>query len=322
LVDPDKITVNGVAADKMSTTEGRQEVIDIYTGGGGLTVTLVTGAGVYADLADLCGDYVASVKISGVEYSGLILNTNAVMEAKTTVKPAYLISSAAVVTGAGAPSSSSSTQVQALNSFYGYAIDLFFRTNAANSELRLQIEEAQRIYNAEGDVSKNEETQGGGSNMTFTSSSASFSTDNMKELMKAIRIVFMHSTTGEIYAQAELDVANSTTTGMTVVAPLSIGEWVTVAETNTKSWQADENQTILSLTQNQATPVTVVVYLDGNAVTNADVANGTNSMTGSLNLQFKSSADLVPMRDSDLFDGEVSGGETTTEAVPVPSEGN
>ena len=56
-----------------------------------------------------------------------------------------------------------------------------------------------------------------------------------------------------------------------------------------------EKQTITSLTQNEAKGITAMVYLDGNNVSNADVAIGGNSMKGKLNLQFASDAALDPM---------------------------
>lgn len=63
--------------------------------------------------------------------------------------------------------------------------------------------------------------------------------------------------------------------------------------------------TICSLGQNVATRVTAWVFLDGDAVDNTDVTNSETgiSTTGSLNLQFASSAALVPMENTDLFNG-------------------
>ncbi|MBQ3500239.1 MAG: hypothetical protein IJA70_02285, partial [Oscillospiraceae bacterium] len=71
---------------------------------------------------------------------------------------------------------------------------------------------------------------------------------------------------------------------------------------------------ITELTQNVAKAVSVLVYLDGTKVTNADVAATENlSMSGSLNLQFSSSAVLVPMQYGQLIvtDDEVTEVEVT-----------
>lgn len=69
---------------------------------------------------------------------------------------------------------------------------------------------------------------------------------------------------------------------------------------------------IVSLTQNTAKKVTVLVYLDGDYVSNVNVANAAESMSGKLNLQFSSSADLVPMENAALRDMEVT-------ATPSPN---
>ena len=59
--------------------------------------------------------------------------------------------------------------------------------------------------------------------------------------------------------------------------------------------EATDN-TIMSLTQNDPTKLTAIVYLDGDIVDSSMVsATAARSMTGTLNLQFASSATLVPM---------------------------
>ncbi len=67
-----------------------------------------------------------------------------------------------------------------------------------------------------------------------------------------------------------------------------------------KTTNESVDPTITSLTQNVVSQVTVLVYLDGNVVDNSDVANAATSMTGTMNLQFASSAELKPMEYSGL----------------------
>lgn len=67
---------------------------------------------------------------------------------------------------------------------------------------------------------------------------------------------------------------------------------------------------LTALTQNVAKKVTAIVYLDGDIVDNTMVANAASSMTGSLNLQFSSSATLKPMENT----GMRGGGSTADEA--------
>lgn len=62
-----------------------------------------------------------------------------------------------------------------------------------------------------------------------------------------------------------------------------------------------EDNVIMPLTQNSAHRLSVLVYLDGTKVTNGSVAaTAATSMTGSMNLQFASSATLVPMDYANL----------------------
>ena len=69
---------------------------------------------------------------------------------------------------------------------------------------------------------------------------------------------------------------------------------------------------IMPLTQNSAHRLSVLVYLDGTKITNASVAaTAATSMTGSMNLQFSSSATLVPMDYADLHTPGASNGATT-----------
>ena len=66
-----------------------------------------------------------------------------------------------------------------------------------------------------------------------------------------------------------------------------------------------EVQSLTTLGQNIATKITALVYLDGDYIDNSDVSNSEDgiSNTGRLNLQFASSANLVPMNNSTLKDG-------------------
>lgn len=76
---------------------------------------------------------------------------------------------------------------------------------------------------------------------------------------------------------------------------------------------------IMPLTQNSAHRLSVLVYLDGTKVTNGSVAaTAATSMTGSMNLQFSSSATLVPMDYADLHTPGTSTGTESTEETTQP----
>jgi hypothetical protein len=72
------------------------------------------------------------------------------------------------------------------------------------------------------------------------------------------------------------------------------------------------------MAQNQEVKVSTLVYLDGEKLENKDVAaTGAQSVTGKMNLQFSSSANLTPMEYGDLH---ISGGATETEAPTETTE--
>ena len=300
LVNPDVLEINGYGTD-----EFRENLGDIVSSvmQTGLTVSMPTGGGVYADLADLCGDYQATVTIAEITYSGITVNNvPATMTTATTLDLPYLPAALTALTGAGAPEAGDNADAN-ITDYYGYALDLYFRTNAPSSNLMLQTEEAQRVYAD----SNNEATQGGGSTMTFATSEG-FGVDAVKALMANIAVVFTDRE-GNVYAYAKLDMAEAeetkieSSTFVNVTAPIYLYE--ATAENNAALvWgEKKAEQSITALVQNQATAVTAWVYLDGDKVDNSMVANAEQSMTGTMNLQFSSDADLVPMVNTPLKEG-------------------
>ena len=187
-------------------------------------VSMTSGSGVYADMADQCGSYKASIEVDAGSLLGAKepIPMDAEMRAATTVGNPYLQEAINEANTAGAPSDTS--EAVPFSEFYGYIIDLGFRTNAAASNLLLQQEGVDRIYSD----NNNESTMGKGSTMIFESTTPSFSTDKVKALMRHIRIVFF-ATEGEneIYAYAKLDVDNATVSNGKVTAMMYIYETVT-----------------------------------------------------------------------------------------------
>lgn len=313
LADPDHMKVNGIEAGKIREDNNMSTLVNSVASGG-LVVTLATGGGVYADIADHCGDYTASVTIQKVEYGNLTLNNlTARMETASEADPNYLQAVSAAVSDK-APEGSADTKLP-ISEFYGYVIDLAFRTNAASSDLLLQTEAIDRIYGEDND---NEATMGHGANMTFKATTTDFSNEQVKALMACIRVVFF--TPGEsnntVLAEARLDTANAAITSEGIQADLYLvdadGNFIT-----------DQSQAvIMALTQNTTTQVSALVYLDGSTITNANVAaTAATSMTGSLNLQFSSSATLVPMEYAELHTPNGTATTTATAettATPAP----
>jgi hypothetical protein len=96
------------------------------------------------------------------------------------------------------------------------------------------------------------------------------------------------------YTKTESTVYTETTT------PADASE-VFIKKITTAGENVLTDNVITSLTQNEATQVSVLVYLDGEHITNAHVAStAATSVTGTMNLQFASSANLVPMEYADL----------------------
>ena len=190
-------------------------------------------------------------------------------------------------------------------------IDLAFRTNAVNSYLQLQTEGKQRVYSD----SESAATQGAGSSMTFkavtNAQGNSLLTDEaVKNLMKSIRVTFLDPN-GNSSQLAVLDMSTAKATADGIKADLKLGSYVGgnfVPVNNDPGTEHNESITLAKLNQNQAQSLSVVVWLDGTTVDNGDVANAAQSITGSMNLQFSSSVELQPMRNTALSNLKVDYG--------------
>lgn len=386
--------VSGLIDKKTATVAGKKnpgkdDISDITASvlaEGAVVVALGQESGIYADIAELVGDYTASGMKINVDYGGLTLkdmNTTIKTTVVTDDKTGALPMITKLETGGTPQASDDSSSKPLLTDHYGYALDLGFRTNAAVSDLLLQTESIQRVYSGT-DAATATSTQGGGSYMQFTSNDTqTFSVDELRALMSALRVVFVEpqtvggtgAVTYNVLGVAAADITGETdndgittytggtltqngvevktqsaerddkseSTGTAAVdanglkAELRLynytvedgvltlkGQKVTTStttttddetaseagkrETETKTTETPDN-TLTSLTQNVAKKITAIVYLDGDIVDNTMVANAATSMTGSLNLQFSSSAALKPMEES----GMRSGGQGSSE---------
>ena len=397
LADPANMEVGGYTAAEIKADKDNKvsELMGLATSGK-LVVTLASG-GAFAEFADHMGAYSAAVKIQSV-------GMNTTMQVNTSVAGGGYLPAAHTALQDKEPVTDTANTTKTLSDFYGYVIDMAFRTNAADSDLMLQIDPIDRIYSD----NSSEATMGGGSYMEFTSGSPTFALEQMENLLNAIKIVFFNPADGEIIANAYLDTENAETNGNVVRAEIhmeggssdsaaagfahhegsryygtvstadgstdnetvvtytytskdgvnQLQEVVTKtvipestdpesgdtipAETTwgdstyykyensafattpltdadtiaaLKVMKHSDGERIMSLTQNTAAAVSVLVYLDGENVTNADVAfDSAKSMTGTMNLQFCSSANLVPMQ----YGGALELPEETT----PPAEGD
>lgn len=318
LVNPDGMTMMGLSMKKPADDASPEDIAKtVYKKEGGNWVVdkdklagkafggalangmeLVMGedSGLFADIAKVTGNYSASNKIN-VAYGDLSVNGAAVVM-KTNVTQNTAVGTA--LSGISAATATGNTRY--ITDTYGYVIDLAVRTNAANSKLQLAKDGVQRVYTD----ATNTETMGGGSTMTFEAAkidgAAVLQDVQVQRLMEAIRVVFFNPDTGDIYGYAipgDFTVEGGKTTGKLVLQTATL-------ENGKLSFTPKTGDDLMDLQQNTATKISVLVYLDGDTVDNSMVANAAESITGSLNLQFKSSATLVPMQNSTLKQGKTA----------------
>lgn len=315
LIDTEKVTVNGYnakatgdpATDLMVNGEINSTFMGKMTKDGGVRVEMPDGSGVFAYIATVVGNYSAASEIT-ITFKGLsVSNMPSTMVTKATVDPT-LGNALQAVQAAGTSAGATTT----LSDTYGYMIDLAFRTNAVNSYLQLQTEGKQRVYSD----SESAATQGAGSSMTFKAvtnaqGNALLKDEEVKSLMKSIRVTFLDPN-GNGSQLAVLDMSTAKATADGIKADLKLGNYVDgnfVPVANAPGTDYDDSITLAKLNQNQAQSLSVVVWLDGDTVDNGDVANAAQSITGSMNLQFSSSVELQPMRNTALSNLKVDYGE-------------
>ena len=315
---------NGASVAGVPATAPKAELIQAafnsFTATSTIPVVLGEGSGVYYDIASACGNYTVPTTINGDDlgYDPLKgLPINATITASTGSNPSSLSVVRGEFTSDTAPDSSvASGSDMIISDTYGYALDFGFRTNAANSNLLLQTAAAQRVYTE----SVSSTTQGLGSNLKFTTNDiATFTLNDVRGLMSAVRIAFVtpgSENGNELLAMAKLDItatnnpdgtvtySGGTEDGNAVSADLYLCNYTVGADGVVKVGDkkaGDGASVITDLAQNKAKKITVIVYLDGEEVDNTMVANAEKSVTGNLNLQFSSSATLVPMVNSSLM---------------------
>lgn len=173
-----------------------------------------------------------------------------------------------------------------LQDICGFAVDLAFRCNE-KANLLLQTDPEIRVDNG----SQGEQLQGGGSSMKFTSDE--LDTDQIVKLMDGIRIAFLDDQS-RLLATAKLNTSNYVESKDGVSAPLHLYSWE-ISDTGVVCTleRVAKNGIILALPQSTPVVVTVVVWLDGDSVDNSFASVSGMSISGSLNLQFSTDAELV-----------------------------
>ena len=365
LLDKSKATVAGVT--NPGRTDADRIIENLTKNNMILEVEMNQDSGIYADIAELAGDYNASglqikVTVGSLGNISVTVNMSTSVVAKDTTGTLPMIPKLDV---GSAPAATLDDSVKPLlTDHYGYALDFGFRTNAAASELLLQTDEIQRVYNDVANPGTSGRTQGGGSYMEFrTSNTTNFSVDELRALMSALRVVFVEpvktesagvtTLTYNVLGVAAADItrrtddngATYTYEGGTFMkdsaevtdaasanglkAKLYLNTYevkdgvltLNGKKTTGEAADAPADNKLTALTQNVAKKVTAIVYLDGDIVDNTMVANAASSMTGSLNLQFSSSATLKPMENTGMRGGGSTGTTTSVTYTEYKKEG-
>ena len=246
-------------------------------------VTIYSGAGIMADIADYSGDYSIFLDYSDqklVEVKSL-----------SNVSPSRLEMISDVLAERKAATDDGTVFSTPLREIYGYMIDVAFRCNA-DTELLLQTSAVDRVESGEESLDTSAETFGSGSYMKF--SSELLDTDRMIAMMDAIRIGFMDNR-NNLLCIAKLGTSNYVEKEDGIYAPVYLYDYaVSVDGSISIGGRQDDKSIITTLPKNTPVVVTAVVWLDGDHVDNSLSGIAPQSMTGMLNLQFSSSVNLKP----------------------------
>lgn len=237
-----------------------------------LTLSASSGAGLITNVADYVGNY------SALAGSFTISVTTANNEGGGLLQSISLDSLTAPSGG-----STTSTNNTTVTNFYGYVVDLAFRTNVA-ADLQLQSAAVDRIYTDGAGA-----TAGSGSNVTYTFATG-MTNAQIISLFSAIRVVFFDPDTGTIYGTAKLGTPSITETS-------AKSDLYMIQNDGALS---DDKAPITAMEVAVPKKVSALVYLNGTELSNISVINAENSGTMLLNLQFSSSVDLKPMVDNEL----------------------
>ncbi len=290
LINLDKIFIDGKKFTEMSKEDFTQLT------GKTVKMRLPSGSGVFADIADFAGDYSTFITVP-------LVGTVEMETLTEQGKNPYLTAVSEKVDALAAADGSTAGEVEVeLTQMYGYALDLAFRCNAPLSSLLLQTDPRDRIY----EDSFSPSTMGGGSYMEFTSLDEKYTFQQQIALMDAVRVAFVDDK-NTVLGIAKLNTSSYTASGGAVKAPLYLYEYSFSEEEDNygaliMGERRKTDNTIVALEQNAAKAVTVLVWLDGDIVNNKMLsAESDTSLNGTLNIQFASSANLIPAGNNDLL---------------------
>lgn len=268
-----------------------------------------SSSGLFSDMTTIVGDYQAvmqdNIDLGGMEMpiyaevfvTGGLTGDDYNPELRTgCLGKAYTNAIGKNVSGEISVSSTIITKASA----YGYEVDFALRTSS-EGDLLLQQEGVDRVTatgSAEDRLPSNNNTQGAGSTMTFTFAPDMVSSQ-IEDLMKDIYLVFMNTSTGQVYGIAVSDSLSLT--------QRDDGEWeaksflqmydakVSNGKLELGSYR-DDSCIINDMQPNEPYYITAIVYLNGDQVKSEEFSSvGNSSLAGMINLQFTNSAGLQAM---------------------------
>ncbi|MBQ7874926.1 MAG: hypothetical protein IJ306_07210 [Oscillospiraceae bacterium] len=270
LIDTEKVFIGDY---KISSAEAFENMIPDNI------LLLSPGSGVFADVADFCGNY--SVLFTYHETTAIeAVSASAVSEPHLDWISVKLDRCEPAGTENG-------VSVSQIEDIYGFAIDLAFRCNQ-ESNLLLQTEAIERY----GETIESGQNMGSGSYMEF--SSEQLDDEQILMLVDAIRIGFVDGQ-NNLVAVAKLGTSSYTVEENSLSAPLWLYEFeLSESGSLIMGERRTEDNSITTLLNDTPMIITVVIWLDGDNIYNSHAAISNQSMTGILNLQFASSAELNP----------------------------
>lgn len=247
--------------------------------------------GMFKDMADITGQMSKDIDYSGKKGVATVVAKNSID--KTAIDTA--------VAGYHEPAGNGGTAKSYIEDYYGYAVDLAFRTNADSNKLKLATDRMSRVSGSD-----EQAVQGGGSTFTFK--------DKVDDAVKkALRVAFVNAE-GSVLGIAKLDAnpvaGNNLKYALHMYSAESLENGVLkLSETTT-----DE---IMTLNSGVATRLTAIVYMDGTYLDNTVAAGA----SGKLNLQFCGSETLQSMGYSGYNSGvELSKTPSTVAAGAATEE--
>ena len=246
--------------------------------------------GMYKDMADITGQMSKNIDYSGKKGVATVVAKNPIdKEAIDTAVAKY-----------DEPAGNGGTAKSYIEDYYGYAVDLAFRTNADSNKLKLATDRMSRVSGSD-----EQAVQGGGSTFTFK--------DKVDDAVKnALRVAFVNAE-GSVLGIAKLDANPVADNALKYALHMYSAESLENGVLKLSDTATDE---IMTLTSGVATRLTAIVYMDGTYLDNTVAAGA----SGKLNLQFCGSETLQSMDYSGYNSGVELSKTPSTVAVNAETE--